>query len=78
VLLIIGFARMRARDRATLQRWVVEEQPIVAPASTPVQPTATPAVGMHSNVDNFFDSRHTKSDPGVPTVVHDGQSHTLH
>jgi len=79
VLLIIGFARMRARDRATLQRWVIEEQPVVAPTSSPAPVTTTPAVAVQSNVDTFFDNRHAKSsDPGVPTVVHDGQSHTLH
>jgi hypothetical protein len=78
VLLVIGFVRMKARDRATVQRWVVEEQPVVAPTSSPTPTTTTPAVAVHSNVDTFFDNRHAKPDPGVPTVVHDGQSHTLH
>jgi hypothetical protein len=31
-----------------------------------------------SNVDDFFDKRHGRSDSGIPTVVHEGQSHTLH
>ncbi|MET0385664.1 MAG: hypothetical protein ABW321_06880 [Polyangiales bacterium] len=77
VLLVIGYVRARARHRSTLQRWAIEEQPVLATA-TPVPPPAPPAGAVQSSVDDFFDNRHTKHDPGVPTIVHDGQSHTLH
>lgn len=77
VLLLIGFLRTRARDRATLQRWAIEEQPVLATIAPVAQP-APPAGAVQSSVDDFFDNRHAKNEPGVPTVVHDGQSHTLH
>jgi hypothetical protein len=77
ILLVIGYIRSKLRDRATLQRWALEEQPVlaVAQAITPPQP---PAGAIQSSVDDFFDNRHAKPESGVPTIVHDGQSHTLH
>ena len=41
-------------------------------------PSSTPTGAVQSSLDDFFDNRHAKNEPGVPTVVHDGQSHTLH
>jgi hypothetical protein len=77
VLLVVGYMRTRTRARATLQRWALEEQPVLAAAGV-VGPPPTPAGAVQSSVDDFFDNRHTKHDPGIPTIVHDGQSHTLH
>jgi hypothetical protein len=62
------------RHRATLRRWAIEEAPILS--VPPPVPQVTGASG--SSVDEFFDNRRTQSDSGVPTVVHDGQHHTLH
>jgi hypothetical protein len=78
VLLVVGYARARARHRATLQRWAIEEAPVTnAPTLAHVAPPP-PAGAVQSSLDDFFDNRHGKHDAGVPTIVHDGQSHTLH
>lgn len=87
VLVIIAYIRARARHRATLERWEAEERTAMAATaalSVPVAsmadsaPTSQPAGAVQSSLDDFFDSRHAKNEPGVPTIVHDGQSHTLH
>jgi hypothetical protein len=74
VLLGVAFVRTRLRHRATLRRWAIEEAPILSAPPAPPQPTGA----TQSSVDEFFDNRRTQSDSGVPTVVHDGQHHTLH
>jgi hypothetical protein len=73
-LLGIAFVRARLRARATLRRWAIEEAPIL---SAP-PPIPQPAGATQSSVDEFFDNRRTQTDSGVPTVIHDGQQHTLH
>ena len=85
VLLVLGYLRTRARQRATLQRWALEEQPVVSAAmgtgasAVPSPPAAPPAGAVQSSLDDFFENRHaSKAEPGIPTIVHDGQSHTLH
>jgi hypothetical protein len=87
VLVVIAYFRARARHRATLERWEVEERTAIAasavltvPAASMLEsaPSSPPAGAVQSSLDDFFDSRHAKHEPGVPTVVHDGQSHTLH
>lgn len=81
VLLVVGYARARARHRTTLRRWAIDEAPVLT-AANQVQgqgPTqSSPAGAIQSSLDDFFDNRLSKNEPGVPTVVHDGQSHTLH
>jgi len=82
-ILLIGYLRARARQRATLQRWALEEQPVLSAAAltaaTPSAAPVPPAGAVQSSLDDFFDNRHTsKTEPGIPTIVHDGQSHTLH
>jgi Peptidase MA superfamily len=74
LLLVVAYVRSRMRHRATLRRWAIEEAPILS--APPPVPQATGA--SSSSVDEFFDNRRTQSDSGVPTVVHDGQHHTLH
>jgi hypothetical protein len=88
VLVIVAYMRARARHRATLERWEAEERTAlaataalssVAPANLVDAAPSTPPTGaVQSSLDDFFDSRHAKHEPGVPTIVHDGQSHTLH
>jgi hypothetical protein len=50
--------------------------------AAPNAPATAPAGAVQSSLDDFFDSRHAghagKAEPGIPTIVHDGQSHTLH
>jgi hypothetical protein len=74
ILLGIAYLRTRLRHHATLRRWAIEEAPILSAPPPPPQP----AGATQSSVDEFFDNRRTQSDSGVPTVVHDGQHHTLH
>ena len=86
VLVIIGYIRARARHRATLERWEAEERTAMASSALTVPvtslvdaaPSTPPAGAVQSSLDDFFDSRHAKNEPGIPTIVHDGQSHTLH
>jgi len=74
-LLVAAYVRSRMKHRATLQRWAIEEAPILnAPVPVAVQPTGA----SQSSVDDFFDNRRGQNDAGVPTVIHDGQQHTLH
>jgi hypothetical protein len=86
VLVIVGYIRARARHRATIERWETEERTAMAASALTVPvtslvdaaPSTPPAGAVQSSLEDFFDSRHAKNDPGVPTIVHDGQSHTLH
>jgi hypothetical protein len=89
VVVIIAYVRARARHRATLERWEAEERTATAIAATAAlsvpaasmhesAPSSPPTGAVQSSLDDFFDSRHAKNEPGVPTIVHDGQSHTLH
>ena len=78
VLLVVGYARARARHRSTLTRWAIEEAPVAQPVVSTPPPAAVPTGAVQSSLDDFFDNRRSKNDPGVPTVVHDGRSHTLH
>lgn len=76
ILLVVGYVRMRRRQRKTLERWAIEEAPLLAPVSQPPPPpppTRTPADDV---LDAWGDRQHR--DPGVPTIVHEGRSHTLH
>lgn len=75
VLLVVGYIRTRGRHKATLRRWAIEEAPLAQPPA--VVPPPLPVTPAQSNIDEFFDKR-AKGDSGIPTVVHDGQSHTLH
>lgn len=86
VLVTIGYIRARARHRATLERWEAEERTAMASSALTIPvtslvdaaPSNQPTGAVQSSLEDFFDSRHAKNEPGVPTIVHDGQSHTLH
>ena len=87
LLVIVGYIRARARHRATLERWESEERTAMASSALAIPvtslvdaaaPSPQPAGAVQSSLDDFFDNRHAKNEPGVPTIVHDGQSHTLH
>jgi hypothetical protein len=74
VLLVIGYVRTRRKHHQTLKRWAIEEAPLI---ELPVASEAGPA---RSPADEVLDAleRGRKSEPSVPTVEHEGQSHTLH
>ncbi len=49
-----------------------------AQATPPIPQSAQTTTVTQGPIDDFFDNRRQPSETGVPTVVHDGQSHTLH
>jgi hypothetical protein len=75
LLLVFGYVRVRQRHRNTLKRWAIEEAPVLA-----MEETAAPNTKAHSPADEVLDAwtdqRHR--DSGVPTVMHEGRSYTLH
>jgi len=85
LLLVVAYVRVRRRHQRTLQRWASEEaeldaprapaQPLAVPPPPPPQPpfSRTPADDV---LDAWGDQQ--RREPGVPTVVHDGRSYTLH
>ncbi|MFI5308496.1 MAG: peptidase MA family metallohydrolase [Polyangiales bacterium] len=80
LLLVVGYVQVRRRHHATLKRWAIEEAPILAaevPAAAP--PTPPPPAPRHAAddvLDAWGERRHHES--GIPTVVHEGRSYTLH
>ncbi len=75
VLLAVAYVRSRRKHKATLRRWAIEEAPL-----SPVQVSAPPPPPppAPSQLDEFFERSRKSVESGVPTVVHDGQQHTLH
>jgi hypothetical protein len=77
ILLVVGYVRVRRRQNKTLERWAIEEAPLLAPVVSqpppPPPPQRTPADDV---LDAWGERQHR--DPGVPTIVHEGRSYTLH
>ncbi len=85
LLLVVAYVRVRRRHQRTLRRWASEEAELDAPRAPapalavppppPPQPpfSRTPADDV---LDAWGDQQ--RREPGVPTVVHDGRSYTLH
>jgi hypothetical protein len=78
VLLVYGYVQVRRRQRTTLKRWAIEEAPLAA--SEAAQPPPAPPAAPRSVADDVLDSwsDQQRRDSGVPTVVHEGRSYTLH
>jgi hypothetical protein len=79
LLLIVGYVRVRARQRRTLQRWALEEAPLEQPeVSVNVQPPPPPVPRNAADLvlDAWVDQQ--RHDAGIPTIVHEGRSYTLH
>lgn len=83
LLLVLGYVRIRRRHRRTLEQWALEEAPAMAVAPPP-PPTTVPKRGAivptHGGPDAVLDALAERSgrDSDIPTVVHGGQSYTLH
>ncbi len=79
LLLVIGYVQVRRRQRITLKRWAIEEAPLLAievpPAAVPAPPPPVRSVA-DDVLDAWGDQR--RRDSGVPTIVHEGRSYTLH
>jgi hypothetical protein len=78
LLLVYGYVQVRRRQRATLKRWAIDEAPLLAP--DPAQPPPAPPAAPRSVADDVLDSwsDQQRRDSGVPTIVHEGRSYTLH
>lgn len=79
LLLVVGYLRVRGRQRRTLQRWALEEAPLEQPEpSATLQPPPPPLPRNAADVvlDAWVDQQ--RHDAGIPTIVHEGRSYTLH
>jgi hypothetical protein len=76
LLLVVGYVRVRKRQRETLKRWAIEEAPALAMETAPPPSQAVPRSVADDVLDAWGDQR--RRDSGVPTIVHEGRSHTLH
>lgn len=77
LLLVVGYVRVRRRQHDTLKRWEIEEAPMLAADAATPQATSAPARSMADDVlDAWGEQRHRET--GVPTIVHEGRSYTLH
>ncbi len=79
LLLLVGYVRVRRRQRETLERWAVEEAPIEAlevPPPPPVVSAPPPARGPDDVLDAWQEKQ--RRDGELPTVTHEGRNYTLH
>lgn len=78
LLLVYGYVQVRRRHRSTLKRWAIEEAPLLTPeaATPPPAPPAAPRSVADDVLDSWTDQQ--RRDSGVPTIVHEGRSYTLH
>jgi hypothetical protein len=76
LLLVVGYVRVRRRHHQTLERWAIEEAPMLQSE----QPPPTPPPPARNVADDVLDawSNQPRHDSGVPTIVHEGRSYTLH
>jgi hypothetical protein len=77
LLLVLGYFRIRRRQRETLKRWAIEEAPVLAMETVTPPPPVPPARSAADDVlDAWTDQQ--RRDSGIPTIVHEGRSYTLH
>lgn len=79
LLLVIGYVRIRRKARETLKRWEIEEAPLLAEFEQPaaaVAPSPPPRNVADDVLDAWTDQQRRES--GVPTIMHEGRSYTLH
>jgi hypothetical protein len=86
LLLVVAYLRVRRRHQRVLARWATEEEALEAksapkPPHLAVDPPPPPQPPFpRTPADDILDAwgDQQRREPGVPTVVHDGRSHTLH
>jgi hypothetical protein len=76
LFLIVGYIRVRRRDRETLKRWAIEEAPVLAVPPAAPAGDSPPRSVADEVLDAWGDQQ--RRDSGIPTIVHEGRSHTLH
>jgi hypothetical protein len=84
LLLVVAYVRVRRRHERTLQRWESEEAVLDVPQAAPAHAAGPPQPPQppfsRTPADDVLDAwgDQQRREPGVPTVVHDGRSYTLH
>ncbi|HEY8432138.1 MAG TPA: hypothetical protein VIL20_27365 [Sandaracinaceae bacterium] len=82
LLIVIAYVRRKRKDQETLREWEKEEQAVLAAARILVAPPEPepPVVEPFEDRDVLYiiPPEPLIRDSGVPTIEHDGRSHTLH
>lgn len=80
LLIVVAYVRRKRRDRAKLREWEDEERAALAAAAVLARTVSAPAAEPTDERDRLYvlppEPRYR--DSGVPTVEHEGRSHTLH
>jgi hypothetical protein len=80
LLLVFGYVQVRRKHRRTLQRWALEEAPAaeLEPQAAVAAPPPPPLPRSVADVvlDAWGDQQ--RHETGIPTIVHEGRSYTLH
>lgn len=79
LLLVVGYVRVRRKARQTLKRWEIEEAPLLTQPDPPV-PSTAPSPPPRNVADDVLDAwtDQQRRESGVPTIMHEGRSYTLH
>ena len=86
VFLLIGYIRARRRHHRTLAAWSIEEEREAAALQQvqlqlePLQIAVTETPAPNHRLDEFMDRFQRRGGPDneIPTIEHEGESHTLH
>jgi hypothetical protein len=80
LLLVFGYLQVRRKHRRTLERWAHEEAPAAAPEAQIAVAAPPPPPLPRSVADVVLDAwgDQQRHEAGIPTIVHEGRSYTLH
>jgi hypothetical protein len=80
LLLVFGYLKVRRKHRRTLERWALEEAPQSQPEAQAAVAAPPPPPLPRSVADVVLDAwgDQQRHDAGIPTIVHEGRSYTLH
>jgi hypothetical protein len=80
LLLVFGYLQVRRKHRRTLERWALEEAPAALPQPQAAVAAPPPPPLPRSVADAVLDAwgDQQRHEGGIPTIVHEGRSYTLH
>lgn len=80
LLLVFGYLQVRRKHRRTLARWALEEAPAAVPEPHAAAAAPPPPPLPRSVADVVLDAwgDQQRHEAGIPTIVHEGRSYTLH